>query len=270
MKNRIIKYCPLVIFVTALFITSCEKEYTWKIKPSNKQALIVDGIITNEYKPQCIKLSLLNNDINAHFTAFSGATVSVSDSTLIHNFSESATEPGSYYSEAFQGVIGKTYTLTIHYLSYTFTASAHMVPITALDSIKLIKKDSLYRYNHTEYGDPAMVEVYLDWSSSPKYCTTYGSCNALETFYILNNVDIVSVIPPDKEIIYFPKETRIIRRKYSLSTEHQAFLRSLLMETEWRGGVFDVQQGNVLTNLNNGALGYFGACMVLSDTTIVK
>lgn len=270
MKNTITKYNSWVIFATFLFMISCESEYTWNIKSSDKKALIVDGIITNEYKPQCIKLSLLNNDLNMPYSAVSGAAVNVNNGTSTYTFSESVTEPGSYYSNAFQGVIGKTYTLQINYLTNTYTASAKMVPITALDSVKLISKDNLFKYNHTKYGDPAMIEVYLDWSASPGYCATYGSCSALETFYILYNVDINSEIRPDHEIIYFPKGTRIIRRKYSLTEEHQAFLRSLLIETEWKGGVFDVQEGNVTTNLSAGALGYFGACTVLSDTTFVK
>jgi hypothetical protein len=42
------------------------------------------------------------------------------------------------------------------------------------------------------------------------------------------------------------------------------------METEWSGGVFDVQHGNVNTNLSNGALGFFGVCMVVIDTIVFK
>jgi hypothetical protein len=79
-----------------------------------------------------------------------------------------------------------------------------------------------------------------------------------------------NIFGPAKDTIYFPAGTKIIRRKYSLSKEHQDFIRTLLIETEWRGGIFDVQQGNVLTNISNGARGFFAACMVLSDTTVVK
>jgi hypothetical protein len=42
------------------------------------------------------------------------------------------------------------------------------------------------------------------------------------------------------------------------------------METEWSGGLFDVQPGNVTTNLTNGALGYFAVCMIVSDTIYVN
>jgi hypothetical protein len=44
----------------------------------------------------------------------------------------------------------------------------------------------------------------------------------------------------------------------------------MLSETEWRGGVFDVQRANVSTNLSEGAIGFFASCTIVTDTTVVK
>jgi hypothetical protein len=44
----------------------------------------------------------------------------------------------------------------------------------------------------------------------------------------------------------------------------------MLMETEWRGGIFDVQHGNVITNLSSGAIGYFAASTVVTDTIFIE
>ena len=104
----------------------------------------------------------------------------------------------------------------------------------------------------------------------PEYCSSFGNCSATEYFYTLSTIDVNKTFAPTKEIIYFPSGTTLIRRKYSLSEKHQEFLRSLLMETEWTGGSFDVQHGNVKTNLSNGALGFFAVCMVLSDSTMIN
>jgi hypothetical protein len=261
----------LTVFICiCICFLGCEKQYPWKLQSDNTQTLVVDGILTNEPKAQCIKLSSVNPGMNLPYTPLSGATINVSDSTHVYQFNESSQEPGSYYSLPFQAVVGKTYTLTINYQSITYTANAASGPVTAFDQINLIKDKELYRYNHVKYGDPAMIEVYLDWSSDPAYCETYGHCQAQETFYVLNNVDVNNIFGPAMDTIYFPVGTKIIRKKYSLSEEHQAFIRTLLIETEWRGGIFDVQQGNVLSNISNGARGFFGACMVISDTTVVK
>jgi hypothetical protein len=114
-----------------------------------------------------------------------------------------------------------------------------------------------------------MTEVYYDWSHDTTYCTSYGYCSAGETYYILDNHDINAIFSPDKKQLYFPEGTMLIRKKYGLTESHQEFIRSLLMESDWSGGMFDVQHGNLESNLSEGALGYFGACMVVSDTTIV-
>jgi hypothetical protein len=43
----------------------------------------------------------------------------------------------------------------------------------------------------------------------------------------------------------------------------------MLSETEWRGGVFDVQRDNVSTNLSEGAVGFFAVATVVADTTVI-
>jgi hypothetical protein len=248
----------------------CEVQYPWTLQSDNTQTLVVDGIITNELKAQNIKLSFVNPEINMPYNPVSGATVSISDSTHLYLFNESAGEPGNYYSTPFQAVVGKNYTLLINYESISYTATANMVPVTPLDQINLIKDKGMYRYNFVKSGDPAMIQVNYDWSTVPAYCTTYGHCQAQEDYYVLNNVDVNNIFGPTMDTIFFPSGTKIIRKKYSLSEEHQAFIRTLLIETEWRGGIFDVQQGNVLSNISSGARGFFAACMMISDTMVVK
>jgi hypothetical protein len=269
MKEVVLKYCLLIIFLG--LVTGCEHKYTWEFQSEDSNRLIVDGILTNELKPQCVRLSLSDSFMNMAYRPFSGAEITVTDGTDLFEFTESASEPGSYYSTPFQAVANKTYKITI-VTDSTYEATAHMVPVTPLEVFKYTKSDKndLYRFVYNGQGNPSMVEVYYDWSAIPSYCQGYGNCRAMETFYTLNNFDENKAFAPNKEIIWFPKGTIIIRKKYSLSKEHQDFLRSLLMETQWSGGIFDVQHGNVITNLSNGALGFFGVCMVVSDTTTFK
>jgi hypothetical protein len=262
------------IFLLILFFQmfSCEKEIAWKIKNDNRDVLVVDGILTNEMKPQHIRLTHSIQELNAPQRPFMGASVVVTDSVHSYVFAEAVNDPGNYISEPFRALVGRNYYLTIQTDTSLFQAMTNAVPVNPLEDIEL-KKDknsSLYSYVYTENTTPSMLEVNYNWSADTSYCLSYGFCQASETFYSLNNVDVNKAFSPEKVIIWFPKGTIIIRKKYSLTEEHQQFLRSLLMETEWRGGIFDVQQGNVETNLTNGALGFFAACMVLSDTTMVE
>lgn len=249
---------------------SCEKQYDWPVKGDELEKLVVDGIITNELRAQVIKLTRTNQELNLPSLPVSGAEISVSDGQETYVFTES--EPGIYLSAPFQAAINNTYYLTIDLDGQQFTASSGVEPVTPMENINVTwdETKNLYRFIPNEQGRPSMTEVKYDWSAIPAYCDSMGSCYAQETFYVLDNVDINAVFGAEKQIIYFPAGTELLRRKYGITYEHQQFIRSLLIETEWRGGVFDVLQGNVPTNLSNGALGYFAACTVISDTTIVE
>jgi hypothetical protein len=259
-----------IILILLLILPGCEKQYDWNIKEDSFDRLVVDGIVTNELKAQEIKLTRTNQYLNLPSIPVSGAEISVSDGQNTYIFSES--EPGVYLSLPFQAAINNTYQLTINLNDHQFTASSEVEPVTPMEDINYVWDESkyLYRFIPNEHGKPSMTEIYYNWSGIPWYCESTGSCYAQETFYVLDNIDVNAVFGPEKEKIYFPAGTELIRRKYGITHEHQQFIRSLLMETEWRGGVFDVLQGNVPTNLSNGALGYFAACTVISDTTIVN
>jgi len=261
-----------VLFLLVVGLAECESEFPWKTKSKAISVLVVDAIITNEMKAQCVKANISNENVNLPSIPVSGLDITVSDSVHTYIFTESQAISGSYYSTPFQAVVGKKYKLTITDNSKVYAAEAYMVPLSPLDTFKLLKISNsvLYTYAPVWSGDPAMLEVYLDWTSVPLYCTIYGHCQAQETFYNLNDFEINKIFGPDLENISFPPGTKIVRTKYSLSAAHQSFLRSLLMETQWRGGLFDVQPGNVKSNISNGAFGFFGACMVLKDSLIVK
>lgn len=253
-----------------LLFNSCEKEYPWKLHTENVDRIVVQGILTNENLPQHIYLSKTTDTLNGGTEWVSGAEVSVSDSDSDHMFTEGPA--GDYVSLPFGAVTGRIYTLNISFQGKDYTAEDEMVPITPMPAIT-IRMDSsrnLYYFSYSDDGTPSMMEVQYDWSAVPSYCKTYGTCSLTEYFYTLPAIDVNKIFAPSKEVIYFPSGTLVIRRKYSLSKAHQEFLRSLLMETEWTGGIFDVQHGNVNTNLSNGALGFFAVCMVLSDTTVVQ
>jgi hypothetical protein len=261
--------------ITLLFLflaLSCEKEIDWKIKKDNQDVLIVDAIITNEFKPQKINLSHSYQELNAIARPYTGANVFISDGTNTFQFTEGTNDQGNYYSKAFRALTDKTYHLTIETGSTTYSSSAAAVPVTPLKKITIDKSEGprQYFYVYSESPSPSMTEVNYDWSFDSDYCNFYGYCYATEIYYTLNNIDVGKTFKPDKQMIKFPVGTTIIRKTFGLTEEHQAFLRSLLMETEWRGGLFDVQQGNVNTNITNGAKGFFAVCMVVSDTTVIQ
>lgn len=263
-------YSTILFILTTFF--ACEKEIEWELETDNINRLVVDCILTNENIQQCVKLSVTNQELNMNLQPVSGATVIVSDGEESVEFIESPEEHGSYYSSPFQAVIDKHYQLFIEYNDLVSEATAEGVSVTPLEDFQIAEndEDGLFRYIYQESGSSSMLDLNYNWEIVPEYCASYGSCYAMETFYTLGNIDVNKIYAPEKQIIWFPAATTIIRKKYSLTEDHQRFLRSLLMETEWRGGLFDVEHGNIPTNLSNGALGYFAVCMVVSDTILVN
>ncbi|NJK98356.1 MAG: DUF4249 family protein [Bacteroidales bacterium] len=144
------------LMVSLFLAVSCEKETQWELQQSNIQTLVVDGILTNELKPQCIKLSLINNQINQPEKHLSGASVTVSDGSAVYSFAESTLSAGYYYSPPFQAVAGKTYQLKINYQTYQFEASATMTPLTKHGAIAY-SFDETSNFTGTSPKHPAIL-----------------------------------------------------------------------------------------------------------------
>jgi hypothetical protein len=267
MNNLFLFLCAIALLLP---VCSCEEKTTWDLQSSDTFA-VADCILTNELKQQEIRLYRSADKLNELPEGITGATIEISDGSQHVNFTDDGNEAGKYVSLIpFRATAGKIYRLTISLGNKADTAYAEMTGITPLDDIDIAPKDSFYRVVYHESNDASMLEVYYDWSSEPDYCNRYGYCEASEVFYTLENIDAEKVFSPDRLVISFPKKTQIIRKKYSLNHAHQQFIRALMLETEWRGGLFDAEQGNVPTNFSHGIRGWFGACMVETDTTLFK
>jgi hypothetical protein len=218
-----------------------------------------------------LKLYWSGDQLNDISSGISGVTVQLSDGVDVMTFTEDQEIPGLYLSsEPFMATAGKTYRLILSADHLADTAYASMSGVSPLEAIQIVSADGYYRLEYQQSSPPSMMEVLYDWSANAQYGDQYGANKAAEVFYSLDNIDAGKIFAPDKINILFPHQTEIIRRKYSLSEDHQRFIRSLLMETEWRGGFFDTEQGNVPTNFNHGVRGWFAVCMVANDTTFFQ
>lgn len=261
-----------IIFLSLVLILACENEIPWQLKSLNEQFIVIDCILTNELSRQKIYISRTNHEMNLPSEGVTGLEVRVSVANRIVIFTESADEAGVYYSDDFRAVVNQEYQLSVRNGDLLYQARATADPVGNLGKLT-VQWDSdrqMYQYVPNTSGSPSMTEVSYDWSVDERYCSSFGYCYAKETVYVLDNVDVNAEFGPAQEVIYFPKGTAISRKKYSLSDQHQKFIRSLLIETEWRGGLFDVQHGNIPTNISNGALGFFAVCMVHADSALVE
>jgi hypothetical protein len=263
-----------IILYIAVMLTllSCEEKIDFEIKSRETIRLVVEGMITNERRAHEVKLSLPIRDLNEIPTPVSGALVAITDQENVFLLKENSEEPGVYLTTPdIQGVFGKLYTLYIRVADFEFTGNSFMVPVEPIQSLTIIScenEDNQYSIETQQIGDPFMMEIMLDWSSYAD-CSE-GICQARMMEYHLNSVDVNEIFKPQQEVVCFPAGTVIKRKKYSLNPDYQSYIRAMMNETNWRGGYFDVERGNIPTNMSTGAIGYFAAASVVSDSTLFQ
>jgi len=268
--NLLHVYC--LIFVV---LAACEKKTDLKLDIQSDDRIVVDGMITNEKKTHMVTISMPITELNAIATPVTGAIVTIDDGDSTFILNEIPVGSGIYQTSAtVSGVPGKQYLLNINYGGKNYSASDSLVSITQFDPFSIKPAgNSLYvlKSANKPYGEEAaMWQVLLDWSGVPGYTALDSSLtHAKLAFYNFNSIDVSQVFSPKKETVLFPNGTMIIKNQYSLSKEYSDFLRALVSETEWQGGYFDVSPANPPTNFNDGAIGFFSASAVLTDTIIV-
>lgn len=251
------------ILLATLMLTSCEEESGIKLLTKQTALVAVEAIVTNENINHVIRLSLPYQQLNGKSLPVIGAQVSISDGTSIVQLVNA--DSGKYITPKMRFLSGIDYQLTIEYGGKQYSAKDRSVAVEALPPLAYLSSGSEYEFVFTEYGKQAnYIEHILDWSGTASCGSSL--CKAKIIYYDLKSVDSNEIFKPAKSDFRFPSQSTIIRRKFSVSSQYRDFLRSMLSETEWRGGVFDVQRDNASTNLTEGAIGFFAVCTVVSDT----
>jgi hypothetical protein len=257
-------------FVMLYLLAGCEEEIDRPIDASETGLLVVDGMLTNERKNHLVKLRITHSDQNEIAQAASGAVVRIQGGNEIYDLTEYPAASGNYYTPEFRAVTNQKYALVIQYGDKQFTAVDEAVPVEPLEALRYKKANSGYSFVFNPSGQDAnYVDHYLTWKHTDQ-CETGEDCESNVVFYDLKTIDVNEIFKPDEELFTFPLHTIVVRRKFSVSAAYKDFLRSLLSETRWRGGLFDVQRADLSTNLKGGAVGFFAVSTVVSDTTVIR
>jgi len=268
-------YLPKPFLVLLLVSGSCTEKIDWDLDYQEVDILVVEGKITSETRAHEVHLSWPVYEVNTLPEPVLGAVVEINDGREIHSLTEDASRPGTYLTDsAFFGQVNRGYQLRIQYQGKRISAIAFMAEVLPFPDMSVypVQADPpLFEAYISDRNGPAVIRLELDWSSVPGYDTLPPEdTHALIYHYTLGTVDVNHIFAPERERVQFPPGTIVIREKESVSREYEEFLRGMLSETDWRGGVFDVLPGNARTNLNGDAIGYFTAADVIRDTIVIK
>jgi len=262
------------IWIASLFLFACDKQVDWDLKYQEVDLLVVEGKITNEEGPHEIRLSKPLYEMNGTPEPVSGAEVEINDGASVHILTEDPERTGIYLTPpGFAGEVGRYYQLRIRHGSKRISAVTHMVEVTPFQRMHVfpVQEDPpLLSAAITDSDVPAIVRVEMDWSHVPGYENEPDSAtHAVVYHYTLNGVDVNKLFKPDQEQVRFPPGTRVFREKESVNVWYGEFLRGVLSETDWRGGMFDVLPGNARTNMQGEAIGFFTAAELIRDTLVI-
>ncbi len=258
---------------TALLLVACTKQVDWDLQYQEEDLLVVEGKITNEPGPHEVRITLPVYEMNGIPEPVSGAAVEINDGDSIHVLVEDAGRAGYYLtSPGFSAELNHYYQLRIRYRTKRITAVTHMVAVTPFQKMQVyqVQEDLPLLSAHINDSDvPAIVRMELDWSHVEGYQDASDTAtHAVVYHYTLNGVDVNKLFKPAQEQIQFPPGTNVYREKESVNPWYGEFLRGVLSETDWRGGMFDVLPGNARTNMQGAAIGFFTASEVIRDTIL--
>jgi len=254
-----------------LLLLSCDDQIDWDLKYQEVDLIVVEGKITNEKKEHEVRLTRPLYEMNGTPEPVTGAQVEINAGTELHSLVEDPERPGIYRTDSlFAAVLHQYYQLRIIHETKRITAVTYMREVIPFQDMNVypVQSDPLLLEVHINDSDePAIVRLELDWSHVQGYETIPDSVkHAVIYHYTLNGVDVNKIFKPAQEHVRFPPGTVVFREKESVNRFYGEFLRGVLSETDWRGGMFDVLPGNARSNMEGAAIGFFTAADVLRDT----
>lgn len=256
-----------------LVLFACEETTEWNLTSGEDGKLVIEAILTDEFKEQTISLSLSDNDLNGEPIGLSDALVHVEVNGSAIAFIPDNQVLGRYTSEVPFAVLGDlSYRLNIVWNDQLYTATSELstvapmptisfLPYADTDSLRFDEFAPLYNTNQQ-----AMYEMRVDWSQ----LTNEENAEAKLLFFTFSTIDVSALIRPVQDTVRFPRASTVIARKYGLNDDFAAYMRALAIETYWRGGIYYGAAASLPTNISNDGLGFFSTCAVLTDTLIAE
>jgi hypothetical protein len=274
-----------ILISIALTMASCEDVINVDLD-NGTTLLVVDGMLTDDAKPQHVRLSTTAPYFqNEQTPRVSGAFVEIKEYDenglliTIDTLVETTANSGDYFTQKINnGTIGHKYDLTVKALGETYISSSTMQRIPPIDSVVLRYETynipELTGYHAYYYGPetPGMGDNYLFriYKNGKLYDAPNQIYFASDELVDGNYIGEVDVTP---EIFELGDTVKV--ESYTTSRDQYYFFVEMSKQVN-NGGIFANPPANIRTNIKNinsngkKAVGYFSANATNSLTTIVK
>ncbi len=261
-----IHYLPILAFLS-VFFSSCEKVIDLDLDQTTPK-IVIEGIFTDLDVNHVVSISFTKNfDDDNKKAPVSGAQVILKeeDGPTITYLERAKT--GNYYSSKFRGLPGKTYTLSVTSNGKTYVAKSKMplrVPLQNLNQIELSFFGETRKLVQVNYNDPVGIEnfyynkVFVNGFKRGSFnveSDRFNDGRAVKNTVFVSDPDLKT---GDKvRIQLLTIDENVYKYLFSIS------------QISGNGGP-PTTPANPTSNFSNGAIGYFSASTLTTDSLTIK
>jgi hypothetical protein len=252
-KNRTIL---LIVITVVVLLSSCKKVIQLDLSTSVPQ-LVIQGNVYDQPGSYSVKIfRTVNFDLPNIYPPVTNAKVTISDNAGQSEELSQATD-GTYVTSALEGVIGRTYTLSVNVDGKTYKATSTMPRAVLIDTIymkksifgntKMIALDFMnFPYRENYYH----IVHFINGVQDPGFNIFNDNTNQVEriSYSFMNPANATpKLVNGDKIEVWLECIDKGVYEYY---------------RTANRDGGRSASPANPVSNISNGALGYFSASSV--------
>lgn len=259
--NKYISFLLLVILIAGF--TSCEKEIDVELN-SVPPRMVIEGIVKQDQLATVRVTQTIDFSNNEGYPNLKGATVTISDNAGNSEILEQ-NEKGWYTAKELRGVIGRTYTMSVIYDGEEYISTSQMPPQVPIDSITMIKVPVMdYAFPVVNFRDPAGEDnqyyravIFINGKQHPDVMEFVQSAEFSDGGYFNMGLQVYTN----------DSDTDPINKGDEITVEFQCIDKGTYTFFLTLSSIGQ-SPTNAISNISNGALGYFSACTTEQKTII--
>ena len=259
----------LLLFIPAAFLMfSCEKVIDVPLNEADQKVVVEAQLYDIQYE-SFVKLSKTGSVYATNsFEKISGATVTVSDDQgNIYSFVEQVGEPGLYLDTTFVVLPNRVYSLSVVENGNLYTSSAIAKSEVTLDSLDYFMQVGGFGQ---EPDDTSFFTFYnfTDNGSEANYYRALTVVNGEAQTYYLNDDKLFNgntFRQPFFGDLFEPGDTLTA---FLATMDKAVYTYFVTLESNQDGGPFSATPANPVTNIEGGAIGFFGVYLTDNLTII--
>ena len=254
--------------LSCILFYACKKTETLKLNTAEAQ-IVIQGEVTDSAGPYTVAINYSAGFYKDNtFSGISGAVVKIIDN---QGFTDSLTEtsPGLYRTHLLQGRPGNTYTLSVNAQNTTYTAvSAMPLPVT-LDSVT---------FQHESAFGQNQINAMVNFQDPPGIKNYYRFIEYINGQQFTKNIFVFEDRLSDGKYIsdnlmtdsaYLTKGDQVEVKMFGIDENVYNYFYQLQQSSGYGAFNTAASPANPVSNISNGALGYFSAQTTQSKRTFV-